>query len=69
MALRLHLRDFRIRDAEPNATMTEHRIELVQLLDAAQERQLHLKRRPRRGLPSQLGQLDHEVLPLGQELV
>ncbi len=37
---RLHLGDLGVRDAEPDAAMPEHRIELVELLDAAQQRVL-----------------------------
>src|SRR5207247_10461767 len=37
---RLHLGDFRIRDAEADAAMAEHRVELVKLLDARQQRAL-----------------------------
>ena len=37
---RLHLGDLGIGDAEPHAAMAEHRVELVELLDAAQQRAL-----------------------------
>src|SRR5229473_7512163 len=34
---RLHLRDLGVGDAEPAATMSKHRVELVQLFDPAQQ--------------------------------
>ena len=42
---RLHLGDFGIGDAEPDAAMAEHRVELVELLDAVQQPPLLLELR------------------------
>ena len=66
---RLHLGDLGIRDAEPHAAVAEHRVELVQLLDAVQQGLLRgqLGGVAARGL--ELRDLDHQVFALRQELV
>src|SRR5579863_5989951 len=65
----LHLGNLRERDAETAATKAKHRILLVQLFNASQQRAqlLELGRLGLGGLDA--GDLDQQVFSLGQELV
>ena len=67
---RLHLGDFRIGDPEADAAVAEHRVELVQLLDARAAAVVFssssLPVRCRRLEPRDV---DHQVFALRQELV
>ena len=66
---RLHLGDFRVGDAEPDAAMAEHRVELVELLDALQQLPLLVERRAVLAGRFEPRDLDHQLFALGQELV
>ena len=66
---RLHLGDLRIRDAEAHAAMAEHRIELVQLLDAREQLPLRFELALVAVGHFELGDLHHQVFALRQELV
>ena len=66
---RLHLGDLGIGDAETDAAMPEHRVELVQLLDPPEQRLLLLELLALLALHFHLRDLDHQVLALRQELV
>jgi hypothetical protein len=67
--LGLHLGDFRVRDAEPAAAVAEHGVELRERFDAL-EQGLDLRDFFRVAiLGFEHGQLDHEVLAVGKELM
>ena len=65
----LHLGDLGIGDAETHAAMAEHRVELVELFDAVQQRLLLAELALVAVARFQLGDLDHQVFALRQELV
>ena len=67
--LGLHLGDLGIGDPETHAAMAEHRVELVELLDAVQQRLLLRELAAALAARFELGDLDHQVFALGQELV
>ena len=52
-----------------HAAVAEHRVELVELLDAVQQRLLLVSSLPRLPDRFQLGDVDHQVFALRQELV
>ena len=66
---RLHLGDFRVGDPEADTAMAEHRVELVQLLDAGEQLFLVVELLAARAGGLEPGDVDHQVLALGQELV
>ena len=66
---RLHLGDLGIGDAEPHAAVAEHRVELVQLLDAAQQPELLFEFVVPCALRLELRDLHHQLFALRQELV
>ena len=66
---RLHLGDLRVGDAEADAAMAEHRVELVQLLDALQQVPLLVELRAVLAGGLEPGDLHHELFALREELV
>ena len=66
---RLHLGDLRIGDAEADATVAEHRVELVQLFDPPQQGELGSSSGPVLLCDFELGDVHHQLLALRQELV
>ena len=66
---RLHLRDLRVADAEPDTPMSHHRVELVQLLEPRQQLALAPELRSVAIQRLQQGDLHHQLLALGEELV
>ena len=66
---RLHLGDLGIGDAEADAAVAEHRVELVQLLDALQQLRFSSSSVPVLLAGLEPGDLDHQLFALGQELV
>ncbi len=65
----LHLGDLRVRDADPHATVAEHRIEFVELVHPPQQRALFVQLALAATGDLEPGDLNHEVLALRQELV
>ncbi len=65
----LHLGDLRVRDAEPHAPMTEHRVEFVELLHPPEQAPLRIQLGAALAGRFERRNLHHELFAPGEELV
>src|SRR5262245_7537596 len=66
---RLHLGDFGVGDRQADTAMAEHRVELVELFDASEQRPLLVELFSSFAYRFQSGDLDHQLFALRQEFV